>query len=158
MTKMSLDDASVYRAKNAVYKSEGPLTELSMELQDVYPPDGAVKYWKRIYRFDREKKEITVTEDFKLDDQEGETYLSLVTAGEPVITGNSIRIPVKGGADLAVEYPPELIPRVDFYDVANDARLSKAWGDRVRRIRLFLKENILEGKLSLSFKQTKDQA
>ncbi|MDR3334895.1 MAG: heparinase II/III-family protein [Treponema sp.] len=153
MTKMSLADASMYRAKNTVYKSVGPLTELSMELRDVYPADCAVKYWKRIYRFDREKKEITVTEDFKLTKQEGETYLSLVTAEEPVITGNSIRIPVKDGADLAVVCPPELMPEIDVYEVANDVRLSKAWGHRVWRIRLFLKENLLEGKLVLSFKQ-----
>lgn len=151
--KMSMAEAKTYCAKNVKYGAEGELTELSMDIRDVYPKECPLEYWKRIFRFDHHKKEIEIREDFRLAKQEGDTYISLVTAGKPTAGNGLIQIPVKGGKDIVARYSDGLTPEVDEYYVGNDKQLAGTWGERVWRIRLFLDKNLTEGRLTVIFHQ-----
>jgi hypothetical protein len=154
MSNKGFSDAQFYRAKNVSYTADGILTELSMDLKDVYPGECGIESWKRIFRFDRRKKEIVVSDEFSLANHGQDTCLCMVTANKPIITGPcSIRIPVNGGRNIAATFIEGLHIEVDELQTKDDKRLSETWGDALWRIRLFIDKGLTKNAISVVFRQ-----
>ncbi|HHV10860.1 MAG TPA: hypothetical protein GXX75_11350 [Clostridiales bacterium] len=146
MFKMKLEDAGVYRAKAVTYDTSGEISELSMDLKDVYLPESGLVFWRRKFRFDRAQEEISITDEFEFTQVVStgcsETYISLVLANEPELTESGAIIRVNGGKDVLVIYSDNVKPAVDSYDTGKDMRLSKVWGDKVWRLRLIISDTV----------------
>jgi hypothetical protein len=123
-------DGEPYRATDTKYDSSDSAATMRMNLATAYPKQAGAKRWMRTLTLDRARGVIAIAEEFDLE-RAVEVSLSLMTAAEPVIGADGVRI---GHALLALPQR-ELKPAVERIPI-KDAALKEVWGDAVYRLTL----------------------
>lgn len=129
---------SEFRARDVLHRADANGAELSLDIAGAYPPEAGIAFWRRCVRLLRQgQPRVEVVDDFRLEQPTADVRLTLLLAGEPVLTG-------EGRADLAradrrrltLEYDGAVLdPSVEALDL-DDPRLSGVWGERLWRLTL----------------------
>ncbi len=121
-----------FAASGVAYRADDRAAELSLDISRAYPPEAALKSWKRTLRLDRAGNQVEVSDTYALGKPAGRITLTLMTLPKPVQNGpGELALgPVKVLYDAGVfRAAIEEIP-------LKDGRLRGAWGERLYRVLL----------------------
>ena len=131
-------DGSQYCARIVSY-SPGLLT---LDIAGAYPPEAAVRTWKRTVSAG--KHAITITENYDLSAFRQPTRLMLLTVLQPVVGNGTISL----GTHRLCYDPSQLSPTVEDISARLDPVLLRMWGPRMYRIVLTVKSNRLKNEIN----------
>src|SRR6266702_513720 len=123
-------DGVTFRATDLHYESTDTQAVFRANLASAYPKEASARRWIRTLTLDRAKGVVAISEDFVLD-KPVDVMLSLMTAVEPVVQPDGVRI----GATLLSFDRSELKAAVEKIAVTDDA-MKHSWGDAVYRLKL----------------------
>ena len=134
-----------YRSSDVTCDFSADNVRFSQDIAGAYPAEAGVKSWQRTLEFNRENS-LSLREEFSLSYREGEIAISLVTPCEVTLdaeSGFSLSAD-KNGEDSSlltvIHEEGKFSTVVDTVNI-EDAKLRKAWGETIYRIRLILKNN-----------------
>jgi hypothetical protein len=119
-----------YRANGVKYDSNDAAASIQMDLAMAYPKQADARRWMRTLQLDRARGVVSIAEEFELE-RAADVMLSLMTAGEPVIGADRVRI----GRALLVFPGRELKASVERIAITDEA-LKHSWGEAVYRLKL----------------------
>ncbi len=141
-----------FTSKDVTYKKAEDMAEFSLDIWDAYENKDEINKWKRSIVFDRNKKEIRVTEDYDLKKCESIT-LNFMSAVLPEAEADGIKLCGKSGAVLKIYID---ISQYDFEAeeiyVGDDFVLKTMWDENLYRIRLKVKNPKPSDKLIYTIK------
>jgi hypothetical protein len=123
-------DGDAYRAGDLQYAASDAEVSFRANLATAYPKEAGAQRWTRTLRLDRTRGVVRIAEDFVLD-RPVEVTLSLMTAVEPVIQAEGLRV----GRTLLVFDAATLKATVERIAVT-DETMRHSWGDAVYRLKL----------------------
>jgi hypothetical protein len=147
-------DGRQYKASGIEFSNSPDQTSLSMNLSEAYPSTAAVKFWKRNFVFDREKQELRLTEQYKLDKWVDSSRINFLSLAKPVVKedGSIAFEDEHGKTVLNLQYPKNIFEiRIEKKEM-DDARLKSSWKDGLYRTNFVIKNKSLKGSLNFVFK------
>ncbi|WP_443943662.1 heparinase II/III family protein [Pedobacter sp. AW1-32] len=142
-------DGSSYKATEFKVKHNKSVDVLSMDISNAYPQEASVKSWRRIWTFDRYKKEIILRDQFDLEKVLDKNTLNFMSAEKPQITNGTLKW--KNGVSMFFDAQKFDI-RIEEKPM-DDIRLKNVWGDFLYRIQLQAKNKIQKGEYTLKISQ-----
>ena len=127
-------DGEAFAAGDVVTALGETSASIEMEIAGAYPAEAGVRSYRRLVRLNKERG-VKIVDRY---DGDRLAVLSLMLAEEPVLEGSRIVLP--GLASIEIEGTGSLA--VETIDVT-DARLRKAWPERLYRVLVPLVENQL---------------
>jgi hypothetical protein len=142
-----------FRAKNSTYKATKSKISFSTDIAEAYPENAGVEKWVRSYTLER-NKEMTISDQFQLKENRGETELHFMTPLLCTIVKPGL-IELKG-ADFTVHLTYNQAQyKADIRRIpVNDPRLQQAWGNEVSMIVLDITGQ-KSGNYSIRLRETK---
>jgi hypothetical protein len=119
-----------YRASEVKYDSSNSAATMRMNLATAYPKQAGALRWLRTLMLDRAAGAVSIAEEFELERAQ-DVMLSLMTAVEPVIGADGVRI---GKALLA--FPQHDLKATVERVAITDEALKHSWGEAVYRVKL----------------------
>jgi hypothetical protein len=119
-----------YRASGVKYDSNDAAATMRMDLATAYPKQAGARRWMRTLQLHRARGVVSIAEEFELE-RAADVMLSLMTAIEPVIGADGVRI----GRALLVFPGRELKASVERIVITDEA-LKHSWGEAVYRLKL----------------------
>lgn len=139
-----------YEAAGVKYSATADAVEFRLELNKAYPENAGILSWTRTLRLARRRNSLSVKDEYKLKDARPVVF-NLMTPCETRISKPGI---LQLSVGVGIEYDPGLLtPSIEEIGL-NDSRLKSAWGSRLWRIRLALREPASEGQSEIRFTQT----
>ena len=139
-----------YAARDASHSADDAAAELRLDIAPAYPEEAEVSSWVRTVRLQRGEA-VVVTDEYELQEATGEVSLSLLTpCGVEVGDDGSIAL---GAVELAdgresgsatLWYDAEKLSASTDGIALADGRLRRIWGERLTRIILTAKQNVLQ--------------
>jgi hypothetical protein len=122
-----------YKAENVAFENRGREVRFQADLAGAYPEEAMVRNWFRTISL-RRGKSITVTEDFRLEKNEGGTSVNIMTCLMPQL-GPDGTVLLKGkDFTLVMEYDDRRTAlQIEKKDIT-DPRLTRIWGEAVYRL------------------------
>ncbi len=114
---------------------------LSLDIAATYPPEAGVRRWQRTLRLDRgPDARVTLHEEYALANRPQTLALHLMVSGAVDADTPGTLLCAGATRSLAIRYDPAIFaPRVEAIAI-DDARLLSAWGDRIHRVVLEVRE------------------
>ncbi len=150
-------DGREYRSGNIKYEANDRKAEFELDLQDAYPEEASVKFWRRTITLNR-GKDVIVRDRFELDEARFPVHMTLMSWRRPVWS-DSGTILLENPEEIADSKPVSIrydhrAFLVDIQEIPiEDSRLRASWGDRIYRIRLSAKETVLRDAMTLRIEQ-----
>ena len=137
-----------FKADDATFNQEKGKITFSLDIAQAYPESAGVKAWKRTIRFNEQKKEVLIKDDYELTKSTAPMVLNFMTAQEPTINKKARTISLIGGnKPLKMSYPKGFNATYEKINT-DDAKLHRVWGDQVYRIQLIEQEAKRKNNLS----------
>ena len=140
-----------FGARDVAAVVEDDAAELSLDIAPAYPPEAGVRRWQRTLRLDRgSDARVTLREEFELAGRPGALALHLMVSGAVDADTPGILRCAGASRPLVVRYDPAIFaPRVEEIAI-DDARLQSAWGERIFRVILEVREPQARGAWTLT--------
>ena len=120
---------SQYLSRNAKVSGKGTF---SLDISGAYGPEAGCESWVRTYRL--ADKSLKIKDSYSLRSRLAPDVLNFLVQGEVSIKGNRIEV-CNMGKTASLEFPLGFTPTVETI-VLDDPRLSKVWGESIRRVSL----------------------
>ena len=125
-----------FRATDLHYTVSDDFAQLACNLATAYPPEAAIKQWRRTLRLDRREQAVSFAEDFELSRSQPVTFSIMTTRPAKLIKPGTIELTATGAKPVQLTFDPAILTfRVEQIDL-KDAALHEAWGPVVYRILL----------------------
>jgi len=121
---------SEYKATQVVFSEKE--RKFSLEIDDAYNKNAAVKFWKRSYRLS--EKGLEINDDFELTRFIQPSKLHFLVWAKPDIQQPGKVLFEKDGRKVMLNYDPQKLRATVETIPQNDLRLSKVWGKEIFRI------------------------
>lgn len=144
-------DGGKYRSRNVKHSDNGRIMDFSLDMAGAYPAEAACRSWVRDYNFNRPKNTITLTDTYDLSEVKGPVALNFLTCGT-VSLGKTIEI-TDGPRTLRISLDASKYDMTAEAVELTDPRLVKAWGPKLTRIILKVKNPKLKDTLRMTFSQ-----
>jgi hypothetical protein len=146
-----------YRAGNVKYEANDRKAEFELDLQDAYPEEASVKFWRRTLTLNR-GKDVILRDRYELEEARLPTRMTLMSWRRPSLSASGTIVletpdEIAGSKPVSIRFDHRTY-LVDIEEIPiNDGRLRSSWGERIYRIRLTAKEAILRDVLTLRIEQ-----
>jgi hypothetical protein len=137
---VSQKDGRQYAARDVAYTASDARASLSMDIAGAYPPEAALKSWRRDVSLDR-KNGVEVHDTYVMTASKEPLRLTVMTCREPDVS-DAGRVKLsrsdRGGEGRAAEirYPSDRFTARAEEITITDPQLRTSWGDRIWRITL----------------------
>ncbi len=123
-----------YVSENMTFTDGKDAVSASLSIKNAYPSDSGIEHWNRSYKLDRINSNITITDDFSLASETDDITWTLMTPVKPEISDSRIKLPVKDGKALIVNFPDYLTAKFEQLplDAVSDGLIKKSWGELYR--------------------------
>ncbi len=128
-----------FAARDVSYRGTPTTAELTMDLAPAWPAEAKVTRWRRTVRLERDR-ELTLIEEFELQEVAPGAVLNLITQRQPKIAGpGRMELPPGRGAGPAARsilllFDPSRLQATPEPFAPDDARLASVWGNELHRI------------------------
>ena len=135
-----------YRAENVAFEKRGGELLFQADIARAYPEEAMIQNWYRTIRF-RRGKSLTVTEEFRLKKNIGNTSVNFITCLVPEKVSDGQVLLKCEDYSLVLDYPSRKTELKIEEKRIEDARLKSYWGDSVYRLVFASKTGKLGGQL-----------
>jgi hypothetical protein len=146
-------EGRAFKAKDITYTKRKDATELAMDIAEAYPADADVKSWVRNFVFNNRQGSLLLKENYALQSWKEPFALNFMT---PLQVQQSkpgeIILKDKDSQAIRLKFDPELFTVLVEDKMLEDPRLTGVWGEKLYRISLLAKQQILKGEHSIEFK------
>ncbi len=142
-------------ASNCVFNDAKKATTFSVDLAKAYQADAAVNSWVRNYALNKGKN-FTITDNYELKENNGQSYINLLTPAAVTIDSKGKLLIKAEGGDLNLTYNPNELEATVEEVKMDDESLEKAWKSGLRRIRLNIKSTSLKGETKIAITSEKN--
>ncbi|MCR5457304.1 MAG: heparinase II/III-family protein [Clostridiales bacterium] len=140
-----------FKATDVSYNMNDDLVEFKMNIAKAYEDRAGIADWYRTIRFDRRKKQITVEDQYNLN-QKSDVMFSIMVAPKPVIDNHQVTLNVDDETKLVLKVDDSLDITYEEFPTAQDGSLRASWGECAYRILLKVKEKSDKGNYLLTIK------
>lgn len=141
-----------FRAANVSYEQEDDKTSFSLDIKNAYENRNEIKKWQRTVTLWRDKKEITVTEDFALNAPTNQIILNLMTVCDAAITSDALILTAESGKTLTIAFDTSAFDITCEAVNTTDSKMLSDWGKAPAVIRLQYKAKTDSGSLRFTIK------
>ncbi len=132
-------DGRQYAARDVHYSADDAHAQLRLDIASAYPSEAGINYWIRTIRLNR-GQDITITDDFDLQQASENIQFSLMTPAKPeLIAPGHIQLThqvEQSSAQLQIYFDPDKL-KADFEIIRiEDDNLKGVWGQQIGRILL----------------------
>jgi hypothetical protein len=139
-----------YTARNAIYRTDDYMAELTLDIAGAYPEEANINTWVRTVTLNR-GKDVTITDTYDSKAISGDLTLNLITACEAVLQDKGL-IALKASelsngrvsGQAQVYYDADKLTVSTEEITIGDGRLKGIWGNRLNRIMLRAKNPLEE--------------
>ncbi|MDW7695674.1 heparinase II/III family protein [Flammeovirgaceae bacterium SG7u.111] len=151
---MMQKDGREFAAIDVKYKASNSYARFSLDMAKAYPKEAGVVSWKRTLQLNRQKRNITLVEKYKLTKSNGQTSQVFLTPCD-VILSEPGEIRLRGRDKNDKPYNLFIIYDFSRFKVSveekklgedeQDGAIQKVWGDKLNRIVLVDKSTGMSG-------------
>ena len=130
-----------YAARDAVYKSDDQMAELTLDIAKAYPEEAGVNKWVRTVCLKRGES-ISITENYDLKEVKGDTTINFLTPCKVILQDGQIILKTselyegRASGEAKIHYESDkLSASIEEIEV-KDNRLKHIWGNNLTRIML----------------------
>jgi hypothetical protein len=147
-------DGADFRARDVVFTPGPEAVRFSLDIAPAYPPEARVTRWHREVTLDRRRREVILSEDYRLAEVREPVRLHLVTPLAPDVSipgrialSRPGRPPVSAGGEAGHEllYDRRRFDATVEEQAVEDGRLQPIWGARLFRILLTARDRATRG-------------
>lgn len=150
-------EGSKFAARDVQYVKDGNKAALRMDIAGAYPAEAGVSQWKRTVSLDRQRNEVTVSDDFILDESARELTQTFMTVCPIVLQQGAIRFNIPGERPVLLEYDADTwTVEKELIECRNpdEKRLADNWSHRqIIRILLKRRKGVSHGKHTFTIHQ-----
>ena len=146
-------DGGAFTATDVHYDADGNRSALSMELKEAYPAAAGIVTWQREIALERDKKQITLSDTFKLKTKTQDVCRFFMTTRKPEIKENTIHLTREGERTAVLTFCTETEVFIDELPIT-ESRVVKNWGNMMYRIVLKEKSPVKKGQRIVSLSLT----
>lgn len=140
-----------YSAENVVYEVDGSRVRFALDINNAYINKEDINRWRRSFVFDRDKGEITVTEDYDLNKSES-IMLTYLSAAPFTVEPDGILMTAKNGETLKMYIDTSLFEIEIEKIVVDDSVLRMSWDEDMYNLRLRVKDVKAKDKITYVLK------
>jgi hypothetical protein len=130
-----------FKARDVSFSAGPGKVRFSLDIAPAWPAEAAVRRWKRDIVLDRERREVTIDEDYTLSSAREPVRLNLLVQLKPDVSqAGRILLAGEGGRRHEIGYDASAFTASVEERRIDDPRLRPIWGDRLYRIVLAAKE------------------
>jgi hypothetical protein len=153
---ISQQNGAEFKATDVRFQTTGPVVNFSLNLASAYPNAAGIKFWKRTLTFER-GKQITLLEDYELNQVPETLELSVMTWGAPeLVQAGKIRVQAPGAAKskgaIQIQFDPRKLEVVIEPIAITDDKLHAVWGEKVHRLKFSVQNPVKKDWIKLIFK------
>lgn len=146
-------EGKAFLAKDVIYTKTKNGAELTMDIAEAYPAEAAVKTWVRNFVFNRNKGSLLLKENYALESSKEPLVLNFMTPLQvEQDKPGEIILKDKNAQAIRVKFDPELFTVLVEDKMLEDPRLTDVWGEKLFRVSLQAKKQLLKGEHSIEFK------
>ena len=143
-----------FKATQVKGTSDSKKYTFSLDISQAYPEEAGVDKYHRSIVFDRRKKQISITDDYQLSKVETPTVMNLLTVRKPYIDEQNHTILLgyrrPGNEAIQLTYPANMKASLEEIGI-DDARLLRAWPNRIYRLQFTDSNQEKSGKYAFAF-------
>lgn len=143
-------EGRTFAAKNPQYQVDGACSSFSLDMAEAYENKADIICWNRSFVLDRIKKEIQITEQFRLK-RACPVRLHFLCCMPPEQTENGFVFRAADGTTLLMQVPTAAFHCAAEEIVLTDPKQNLAWGEKLYRMVLSYKEPQTEGEITYVF-------
>lgn len=141
-----------YAASDVIADIERRKVRFSLDIAKAYPAEAGVTSWKRTIDFVRNKS-ITVTEAYKLSENNGPTSLMFMSCLEPHVSDGVVSYKV-GDREYGLYFTPSKLKATVEKLELDDKKFIDMWGE-VYRLKLELRSKSKSGRVKYTIREIK---
>ena len=124
-----------------------------MDIAEAYPAQADVKSWIRNFVFNNRKGSLLLKENYALQSWKEPFVLNFMTPLDvKQNTPGEIILKDKENQVIQLKFDPELFTVLIEDKMLEDPRLTNVWGEKLFRISLLAKQQLVKGEHSIEFK------
>ncbi|MEJ5054990.1 heparinase II/III domain-containing protein [Sphingobacterium sp. MYb382] len=123
-----------FKATSVSLPSASEKYAFSLDIAKAYPAAAEVDSWVRTFQFVPKDDALLLTEKYSLKQAQTEQRFMYITAVEPEVKGDEVRIVYAKDCYVAITYDTKNLSLQIEPRVMDDPRLQKVWGDNIYRI------------------------